>query len=69
MMRLVLAFYNKSIACLENGGDIEKIVAMPVREDIGRFKYVNEAEITGAYDEVIAALDAQLDEAKKGEDD
>ena len=69
MMRLVLAFYNKSIACLSAGGDIEKIVAMPVREDIGRFKYVEEADVDGAYDAVLAALDAQLDEAKKGEDD
>ena len=69
MMRLVLAFYNNSIACLADGGDIEKIVAMPVREDIGRFKYVEEADITGAYEAVIAALDAQLAEAKKGEDD
>ena len=69
MMRLVLAFYNKSIACLSAGGDIEKIVAMPVREDIGRFKYVEEADVDGAYDAVLDALDAQLDEAKKGEDD
>ncbi len=69
MMRLVLAFYNKSIACLSDGGDIEKIVAMPVREDIGRFKYVEEADINGAYDAVIEALENQLEEAKKGEDD
>ena len=69
MMRLVLAFYSKSIACLESGGDIEKIVAMPVREDIGRFKYVEEANVQSAYDEVFAALELQLDEAKKGEDD
>ena len=69
MMRLVLAFYNKSIACLSDGGDIEKIVAMPVREDIGRFKYVEEADINGAYDAVIEALDSQLEQAKKGEDD
>ena len=32
-------------------------------------KYVEEANITGAYEAVIAALDAQLAEAKKGEDD
>ncbi len=69
MMRLVLAFYHKSIDCLDAGGDIEKIVAMPVREDIGRFKYVEEANVTGAFNEVVAALDAQLDEARKGEDD
>ncbi len=69
MMRLVVGFYDKANACLAEGGDIEKIVNMPVREDIGRFKYVEEADIDTAYEEISAALDAQLAAAKEREDD
>ncbi len=69
MMRLVIAFYNKGAEALEDGGDIEKIVNLPVREEIGRFKYVAEDETDAEYDEVLAHLNAQLEDAKKGEDD
>ena len=69
MMRLVVSFYNKGAEALEDGGDIEKIVNMPVREEIGRFKYVAEDETDAEYDETLRHLTAQLEEAKKGEDD
>ncbi len=69
MMRLVIAYYNKGAEALEDGGDIEKIVNLPVREEIGRFKYVAEDETDAEYDEVLAHLNAQLEDAKKGEDD
>ena len=69
MMRLVIAFYNSATEALEDGGDIEKLVAMPVREEIGRFKYVAEDETDAEYDEVLQHLGAQIEEAKKGEDD
>ena len=69
MMRLVIAFQERGADCLAKGGDIEKIVALPVREDIGRFKYVEEDGIQAAYDEIIAALDAGLEDALKEEED
>ena len=69
MMRLVVGFNEKANACLAEGGDIEKIVSMPVREDIGRFKYVEEANVEAEYDEICAMLDEQLAAAKEREDD
>ena len=69
MMRLVLGFYDQSTARLEAGGNIEKIAAMPVREDIGRFKYVEEAKVDEAYDEILAQLKEELEHAKDEEDD
>ena len=69
MMRLVVAFYDQAGEALEDGGDIEKIVNMPVREEIGRFKYVAEDETDAEYDEILLHLKAQIEEAKKGEDD
>ena len=69
MMRLVTEFYNKSLAALENGGDVLKIVSMPVRERIGRFKYVKESDIEKEYDEILIELEKSLEKAKQGDDD
>ena len=69
MMRLVCGFYNKSSQALEKGADIGDITLMPVRESIGRFKYVPEAEVTEAFDRIMNELTAQLNACTKGEDD
>jgi len=44
MMRLVNAFYERSVAALGEGASLRKLISMPVREQIGRFKYVKEDE-------------------------
>ncbi|MBR5826511.1 MAG: V-type ATP synthase subunit A [Clostridia bacterium] len=69
MMKLVCEFYNQASVCVENGADIVKIAAMPVRESIGRFKYVAEDETSEAFEKIMAELKAQLDDCMKGEDD
>lgn len=69
MMRLVLAFYQKSLERLENGGDVQKIVSMPVRERIGRFKYIKESDIENEYKHILEELEESLLNAGKGEDD
>ena len=37
MMKLVLAFYEKSVDALNKGADMNALIAMPVREKIGRY--------------------------------
>lgn len=69
MMRLVLGFYEKSLERLENGGDVQKIVSMPVRERIGRFKYIKESDIEKEYKLTLEELEENLQNAGKGEDD
>ena len=69
MMRLVLAFYKRSLERLENGGDVQKIVSMPVRERIGRFKYIKESDIENEYKHILEDLEESLLNAGKGEDD
>ncbi|MBE5035171.1 V-type ATP synthase subunit A [Gallibacter intestinalis] len=54
MMKLVMAFYDFGVKALADGANIEEIISMPVRESIGRFKYVHEDEIEQAYDKVMA---------------
>ena len=69
MMRLVLAFCEKSLERLEDGGDVQKIVSMPVRERIGRFKYIKENDIEEEYRLILEELEENLQNAGKGDDD
>ena len=60
MMKLVLRFYDGSLDALKKGADIEKLVSIPSRESIGRFKYVHEKDIEDTYKTVCAAIDSEI---------
>ena len=63
MMKLVTEFYDESLDALGKGADIEDIVKLPVRESIGRFKYIHEDNIDDEYAAVSVALKKQLKNA------
>ncbi len=63
MMKLVLAFYDKATAALKNGVSVNKLFALPVREQIGRFKYLNEQDVQKEYENILSRLDAEIEEA------
>ena len=69
MMELILAFYDRSLTALNKGASIEKIVSMPSRERIGRFKYTPENNIDSEYTEILAELDSDIDKAVKTSDE
>ena len=52
MMKLILKYYDEACAVLEKGADIEKIASLAVREQIGRFKYVEEKDINSEFTKV-----------------
>ena len=56
MQKLVWLFYDESSKALKEGANINDIVAMSVREDIGRYKYTEEDKIEDRYKEVHDAL-------------
>ena len=56
MQKLVYLFYEESAKALKDGANINDIVAMKVREDIGRYKYTLEENIDERYKEVHDAL-------------
>ena len=60
MMKFVLRFYDGSLDALKKGADIEKLVSIPSRESIGRFKYVPEKDIEDTYKTVCAAIDSEI---------
>ena len=69
MMELVLAFYDKTTAALEKGASLDLMINMPIRERIGRFKYVKENEIDSAFEDILYNLDKDIDEIiKKGDE-
>ncbi len=68
MMRLVNAFYEWSRDALDKGASLNRLISMPVREQIGRFKYVTEDALDESYAKVEEELNAQIAEALgKGE--
>ncbi len=60
MMKLVINYYDQSLEALAAGAGIEELVALPVRESIGRFKYVLEENVDEEYAKVCSELDSQL---------
>jgi len=52
MQKLVYQFYEQSSKALKEGANINDIVAMDVREEIGRYKYTEEANIEQQYNKV-----------------
>ena len=60
MMKLVLAFYEKSVDALNKGADMNTLIAMPVREKIGRYKYTTDADIESEYKNVEEELDKEV---------
>lgn len=72
MLDIILAWYHKSKDALDHGVAFSKLIAMPVREQIGRMKYVPEDEMKERYQKIRRDLDAQmrelLDEAAEQED-
>lgn len=61
MLELVLAYFDASRAALNQGVSINALVKLPVREDIGRFKYVPVSEMRTEYDNITCQLKAEID--------
>ncbi len=69
MMKLVLRFYDGALDALKKGTNIEKLVSIPSRESIGRFKYVHENDIEDTYKTVCAAIDSEIKAAVDARED
>ena len=69
MMQLVLAYYQKAMQALEKGATVENLVKMPVRERLGRFKYVPAQDMEKEYAFLMEQLDIDMgNEVSKGAD-
>ena len=60
LLKAILAFYDKSLVALQEDAPFSKLVKMPVREKIGRLKYVPEEDVQAQYDLILSELDRQI---------
>ena len=68
MMDLVLAYYDQSVEALDKGAKLQSLINLPVREQIGRFKYVTEDKIQEEYKNVTDELHVEIANALGKED-
>lgn len=69
MMRAILAYYGKAKEALANGADIEMLVNLPVRERIGRYKYVPEDKVRDEFESIKALLDSEIKDVLERSED
>ena len=71
MLRLIMGYYNISKDAISKGAELKEIINIPVRETIGRFKYILEENVDASYDEVMKELKLEISNiiSKEVEDD
>lgn len=56
LMKLIMAYYQLSKDAVAKGASFNKLISLEVRERIGRFKYIEEANIDKAYEDIYSEL-------------
>ena len=59
MMKLIIEFYTKGKEALNEGVDVEDLIELPVREKIGRAKYIEEKDLV-LFDEIETELSKEI---------
>jgi V/A-type H+-transporting ATPase subunit A len=68
MMLLVLLYYDTAVKALQNGVSADALIDLPVRERIGRFKYVPTDRTADEYDAIVRELATQVEHASQKEE-
>ena len=63
MLKTILLFYKESLAAVNRGAPIANIVALPVKEEIGKMKYIPQDEFDAKVEEIQSAITKQCSEA------
>ncbi|ARP49744.1 MULTISPECIES: V-type ATP synthase subunit A [Caproicibacterium] len=69
MMQMVLSYYKLSKQALEQGASVDKLVSMPVREKIGRFKYTPEDGADASSRQVMRELHIEIGDITAAKED
>lgn len=69
LMRLILDFYDSAVGLLKAGVKISDIEKMPIREDIGRYKYTEEKDVVKNYEIILEKLKKDMDELASKEEE
>lgn len=68
LMKAILEYYTASADALTQGAEVEKIVNLPVREQIGRLKYCEADKTQQLYEEIIKELYTELAKLQEKEE-
>ncbi len=68
MMKLVLEFYNLTSQAVENGVSVDELLKLPVREKIGRFKYVDNKKSEDEFNNILKNITDEVGATFKKED-
>ena len=63
MLKTILKFYEESLAAVNRGVPIANIVALPVKEEIGKMKYIPQDDFDAKIEEIQSAITKQCSEA------
>lgn len=69
MMLLILNFNDEASEAIKKGADVEAVAGLPVREKIGRFKYVEEAATDEEFRKLSLEISSELDDLLNKEED
>jgi V/A-type H+-transporting ATPase subunit A len=61
MLRLVISYYEQGVEALKAGADMNKLFSLPVRERIGRVKYVPNDKIEEEIDSILNEMQKAID--------
>ncbi len=68
MMSLVMEYFDAATDALKAGAEVEKLIALPSREKIGRFKYVENDKINAEYEEILKQMNREIAESMPKEE-
>ena len=71
LLKLILTWYEMSKDAVAKGASFNQLVSLPVRETIGRFKYVEEDKTEAAYTDIMETLTKEIGDlvSKEARDD
>ncbi|MDO5112580.1 MAG: V-type ATP synthase subunit A [Clostridia bacterium] len=69
LLKLIMSYYDKSMEALNADASFNKLTTLPVRESIGRYKYVPEDECEARFKDIMADLETEVRELTGGNED
>ena len=69
MLKLILNFHEYARTGVAKGANFNALMQLPVRESIGRFKYIEEKDIDEAYEKIMEEMKTSISALTIGEDE
>ena len=69
MLKMILGYYDMSMDAAAKGAPFGKLASLPVRESIGRFKYVEESDVDEAYEKIMGDMKKEISALVSREDE